>query len=189
VEARCSANLWVKFSHSQSPSRSSRMGRLRHNPGPDAHSDCLLKDAVHGVCSFYWRVDTLTVVYSPRTNIRPLSIHFLRCYLRTNNPFAGSDDQQTPANVPLLEWYYIRHPATSAAFFCHAESRAVCLEFSPANTRMSRCTLLHSSTAADFGHNRLTSNPCISRVVFVRRKWQASSCTRVQGDVVSLECS
>ena len=48
------------------------MGHLRHYPGPD-DLDCLLKDAGHGVRSFL-RVDTLIAVYSPRINIRPLSL-------------------------------------------------------------------------------------------------------------------
>jgi len=47
-------------------------GRLRHYAGPDVYLDCLLKDAVHGVCSFHWWADTLAAVYSLRINIQPL---------------------------------------------------------------------------------------------------------------------
>lgn len=73
------------------------MVRLRHSPGPGAHLDCLLKDAalyLHGVCSFSLANGPFNS-YSPRINIRHLSVLFLsylRCRPTTNNPFSGSDD-------------------------------------------------------------------------------------------------
>lgn len=77
-----------------------RMGHIRHYPGPD-DLDCLLKDAAHGVRSFHRRVDTLTVVYSPRINIRPLSVLLLRMppYAPTTRLLAPVAEAFLPSHV------------------------------------------------------------------------------------------
>src|SRR6266576_4367854 len=108
------------------------MRRLRHYPGPGAHLDCLLEDAIHGVCLFHWRVDTLTTAYSPRINIRPFPFFSEMSILRTNNPFTGSrprgtvmsvhvllvleDKEYSPRilSLPSSDWRPLRHIAASS---------------------------------------------------------------------------
>jgi hypothetical protein len=94
---------------------------------------CLLKDAVH-VCSFHWRVDTLTTIYSPRINIRPLSFLFLRCLPTPTTRLLALIRKRYFAGMGLYD---------DPRRFCHAESRVV-------GSRIPQPS------------QRLTSNPCIS---------------------------